>query len=85
MSTVTANSKSNIGVYTDVEHNLWVGEAEPSVEQIVNGFQLEHGQALVEMKSTGICGYVRIYSVHSRLCGVILVILCVAWSNERDC
>lgn len=84
MSTITANSKSNIGVYTDTEHNLWVGAAEPSVEEIVNGIQLEHGQALVEMKSTGICGYVRIYSIHSHLCGVILLVLCVARTNERE-
>lgn len=57
-STLTANLKANIGVYTDPEHKLWIDAAEPSVEDIARGDKLEPGEVVVEVKSTGICGCV---------------------------
>ena len=48
--------KSNIGVYTNPEHKLWVGEAEPSLESVKKGDSLKPGEVTVGIKSTGICG-----------------------------
>lgn len=49
-------TKSNIGVYTDPKHNLWVAEAQPAVESISKGDSLKPGEVTVGIKSTGICG-----------------------------
>ncbi|EHK97876.1 putative Sorbitol dehydrogenase [Glarea lozoyensis 74030] len=49
-------TKSNIGVYTNPEHKLWVGEAQPSVESVSKGDSLKPGEVTVGIKSTGICG-----------------------------
>ncbi|KAH0542975.1 N-terminal acetyltransferase A complex catalytic subunit ard1 [Glutinoglossum americanum] len=49
-------SKSNIGVYTDPAHSLWISEAEPSLESTKNGDSLKRGEATVAVQSTGICG-----------------------------
>jgi L-iditol 2-dehydrogenase len=49
-------SKANIGVYTNPEHQLWVAEAEPSVESVQKGADLKVGEVTVGIKSTGICG-----------------------------
>ena len=49
-------SKANIGVYTDPQHKLWVAEAQPSLEDVVNGDSLKPGEVTVGIKSTGICG-----------------------------
>ncbi len=49
-------SKANIGVYTNPEHKLWVGPAEPSLESVSKGDDLKVGQVTVGIKSTGICG-----------------------------
>lgn len=49
-------SKANIGVYTNPAHELWVGEAEPSVESVEKGDSLKPGEVTVGIKSTGICG-----------------------------
>jgi L-iditol 2-dehydrogenase len=51
-------AKGNIGVYTNPDHKLWVGEAEPSLESIQKGDHLKPGEVTVAIKSTGICGYV---------------------------
>jgi hypothetical protein len=51
-------SKANIGVYTNPDHKLWVGEAEPSLESVQKGEGLNVGEVTVAIKSTGICGYV---------------------------
>lgn len=51
-------SKANIGVYTNPEHDLWVAEAEPSLESIKKGDCLNVGEVTIGIKSTGICGYV---------------------------
>ena len=54
-TTVTA-SKPNIGVYTNPAHDLWVAEAEPSLEVVEKGGDLKEGEVLLNVKSTGICG-----------------------------
>ncbi|KAH9863661.1 hypothetical protein J1614_009593 [Plenodomus biglobosus] len=60
MSTTTATqvypTKANIGVYTNPAHDLWVAEADPSLEEVQNGGDLKPGEVLVNVKSTGICG-----------------------------
>lgn len=58
MSTTTtiAPAKANIGVYTNPEHDLWVAEAEPSLEVVQRGGDLAVGEVLLNIKSTGICG-----------------------------
>ena len=49
-------SKANIGVYTNPAHDLWVAEAEPSLEEVQRGGDLKPGEVLLNVKSTGICG-----------------------------
>jgi L-iditol 2-dehydrogenase len=49
-------TKANIGVYTNPEHNLWVAEAQPSLESVLKGDGLKPGEVTVGIKSTGICG-----------------------------
>jgi L-iditol 2-dehydrogenase len=49
-------SKPNIGIYTNPEHKLWVGDAVPSLESVQSGNDLQHGEVTVGIKSTGICG-----------------------------
>lgn len=49
-------TKANIGVFTNPNHDLWVAEAEPSVETVVKGDSLKPGEVTVGIKSTGICG-----------------------------
>ncbi|KAH0548532.1 N-terminal acetyltransferase A complex catalytic subunit ard1 [Trichoglossum hirsutum] len=48
--------KDNIGVYTDPGHNLWVDNAEPSLESIKRGDSLKDGEVTIAIQSTGICG-----------------------------
>lgn len=49
-------TKANIGVYTNPGHDLWVAEAEPSLESVQDGSNLREGEVTVAIKSTGICG-----------------------------
>ncbi|PSN66611.1 GroES-like protein [Corynespora cassiicola Philippines] len=49
-------SKANIGVYTNPKHELWVAEAEPSLDEVSRGGDLVEGEVLLNVKSTGICG-----------------------------
>jgi L-iditol 2-dehydrogenase len=51
-------SKANIGVYTNPAHELWIAEAEPSLESVEKGDSLKPGEVTVGIKSTGICGLV---------------------------
>lgn len=51
------NLKPNIGVYTDPQHNLWIDKADPPVADIESGAALGEGEVVVEIRSTGICGY----------------------------
>ncbi|KAF1954492.1 sorbitol dehydrogenase [Byssothecium circinans] len=49
-------SKANIGVYTNPAHDLWVAEAEPTLDEVSRGGDLKEGEVLLNVKSTGICG-----------------------------
>jgi L-iditol 2-dehydrogenase len=49
-------AKSNIGVYTNPAHELWVADAEPSVESVQKGEDLKPGEVTVGIRSVGICG-----------------------------
>ncbi|ORY15762.1 sorbitol dehydrogenase-like protein [Clohesyomyces aquaticus] len=49
-------TKANIGVYTNPEHELWVAEAKPSLEDVSSGEGLKPGEVTLSIKSTGICG-----------------------------
>lgn len=46
----------NHGVYTNAQHDLWLGEAEPSVEDIRSGAAIKPGEVVVAIQCTGICG-----------------------------
>jgi L-iditol 2-dehydrogenase len=52
----TVPTKGNIGVFTNPDHKLWVGEAQPSLESVEKGDSLKPGEVTVGIKSTGICG-----------------------------
>lgn len=58
MASVIAPSKPNIGVYTNPNHDLWVADATPSVEDVNSKKDLKPGQVTIQIASTGICGYV---------------------------
>ena len=49
-------TRPNVGVYTNPEHELWVAEAQPSLEEVQQGKGLKEGEVTVAIKSTGICG-----------------------------
>jgi L-iditol 2-dehydrogenase len=51
-------TKSNIGIFTNPAHDLWISEAGPSVESVQKGEDLKPGEVTVAVKSTGICGCV---------------------------
>jgi L-iditol 2-dehydrogenase len=55
-STMAKPAKSNIGVYTNPAHELWVADAEPSVESVQKGEDLKPGEVTVGIRSVGICG-----------------------------
>lgn len=56
MATEIKPTKANIGVYTNPKHELWVAEAEPSLEAVQKGDGLKPGEVTLNIKSTGICG-----------------------------
>lgn len=58
MSSATTITKTNIGVYTNPKHDLWIAETTPTVEDIQSGKGLKPGEVVIEVRSTGICGYV---------------------------
>jgi len=74
MSTTTtiAPAKANIGVYTNPEHELWVAEAEPSLEEVQRGGDLAIGEVLLNVKSTGICGS-DIHFWHAVSCPILVI------------
>jgi L-iditol 2-dehydrogenase len=49
-------SKSNIGVFTNPNHDLWVAEASPTLDEVKEGKDLKEGEVYIGVKSTGICG-----------------------------
>ena len=53
---VAAVSKPNIAVYTNPNHDLWISEAQPSLESARAGSDLKEGEVTVAIRSTGICG-----------------------------
>ncbi|KAK7728544.1 L-arabinitol 4-dehydrogenase [Botryosphaeria dothidea] len=55
-TTTVEPSKPNIGVYTNPSHDLWVAEAQPTLEQVKSGEALKEGEVTIAVKSTGICG-----------------------------
>ncbi|GAM83076.1 hypothetical protein ANO11243_010620 [Dothideomycetidae sp. 11243] len=52
----SASMKPNIGVYTNPAHDLWIAEAEPSLEQVQSAQSLQEGEVTIAVKSSGICG-----------------------------
>lgn len=48
--------KPNVGVYTNPNHDLWINEAEPSLESVKSGSDLKQGEVTIAIRSTGICG-----------------------------
>lgn len=64
-TTVTVN-KANIGVFTNTNHDLWVAEAQPSLQDVQSGKGLNPGEVTVEVRSTGICGYASIFFLELR-------------------
>lgn len=56
MSSATTVTKTNIGVYTNPNHDLWIAEATPTVEDVQSGKGLKPGEVTIEVRSTGICG-----------------------------
>ncbi|QUC18443.1 uncharacterized protein UV8b_02684 [Ustilaginoidea virens] len=48
--------KPNIGVYTNPDHDLWIGEAQPTAESVASGSDLKPGEVTIAIRSTGICG-----------------------------
>lgn len=57
-STATAvkATKSNIGVFTNPQHDLWITDTTPTVEQVQKGEGLKEGEVTIAVRSTGICG-----------------------------
>lgn len=58
MGSINAFDKANIGVFTNTKHDLWVAEALPSVADVKSAKGLKPGEVTVEVRSTGICGYI---------------------------
>jgi L-iditol 2-dehydrogenase len=56
MGSVSGPSKPNIGVYTNPNHDLWIADATPTVEDVQKSTNLKPGEVTVEIRSTGICG-----------------------------
>ena len=60
-TTTTTISKSNVGVYTNPAHDLWIAESKPTLEEVKNGEGLKDGEVAIAIKSTGICGSVALH------------------------
>ena len=58
MASATIVDQANIGVFTNTKHDLWVADATPSLEDVKSSKGLKPGEVTVEVRSTGICGYV---------------------------
>ncbi|GFF31677.1 L-arabinitol 4-dehydrogenase [Aspergillus udagawae] len=55
-ATTTVLEKPNIGVYTNPNHDLWIAESTPTLEDVKSGNGLKPGEVTIEVRSTGICG-----------------------------
>ena len=49
-------TKTNIGVFTNPKHDLWMNETGPTLERVQKGEGLKEGEVTVAIRSTGICG-----------------------------
>lgn len=58
MSTTETITKPNVGVFTNPEHKLWVGEARPDLGTVKEGKELKEGEVTIGVRTTGICGFV---------------------------
>ena len=47
----------NVGVSTDPDHQLYIADAKPSLDEVLSGSSLEPGEVTVAIKCSGICGY----------------------------
>ncbi|KAE8373570.1 L-arabinitol 4-dehydrogenase [Aspergillus bertholletiae] len=56
MTITTVLDKANIGVFTNTNHDLWVAESKPTLEEVKSGESLKPGEVTVQVRSTGICG-----------------------------
>lgn len=56
MGGTVQQTKPNIGVFTNPNHDLWISEAEPTLESVQKGEGLREGQVTIAIRSTGICG-----------------------------
>jgi L-iditol 2-dehydrogenase len=56
----SAPTKKNIGVFTNPKHDLWMADAEPTLESVQAGSELKEGEVTVAIRSTGICGSVEV-------------------------
>jgi len=54
--TIMPALKKNIGVYTDPDHNLYIADASPHHEDVTDPSKLKHGEVVIQIRSTGICG-----------------------------
>ncbi|KAG8529002.1 uncharacterized protein KY384_006691 [Bacidia gigantensis] len=50
------NLEPNIAVFTNPEHELWIAQCDPTVDEVISGSTLKPGEVTVGIKSTGICG-----------------------------
>lgn len=54
---MATTTKTNIGVYTNPAHDLWIEAAEPTLDSVNKGGEaLAPGQVTIAIRSTGICG-----------------------------
>ncbi|MCJ1309662.1 L-arabinitol 4-dehydrogenase [Agyrium rufum] len=56
MSSTSTITKTNIGVFTNPKHDLWIADSEPTVDQVKQGQTLKEGEVTIGVKATGICG-----------------------------
>ena len=54
--TETEPTMSNIGVFTNPKHDLWIAETSPTLSDVQAGKDLREGEVYIGVKSTGICG-----------------------------
>ena len=70
MSTTETITKANVGVFTNPEHKLWVGEAQPSLDVVKEGKELTEGEVTIGVRTTGICGSVLSVPIAQSACSV---------------
>ncbi|KAK8064824.1 GroES-like protein [Apiospora phragmitis] len=66
-------SKANIGVFTNPAHDLWINEAEPSLESLDKGDTLQHGEVTVAIKTLVSAGMSDVHFWHHGCIGPMIV------------